>query len=61
MAFLATKNLLMLHGGVGGQSQHSSILDKYARESIMTKTANDAVVDSVVKMEDNPIFNAGTG
>ena len=51
----------MLHGGVGGQSQHSGILDTYAKESILGKSALDAVVDSVVKMEDNPIFNAGTG
>ena len=58
---MATKDLLMLHGGVGGQSQHSGILDTYAKESILRKSALDAVVDSVVKMEDNPIFNAGTG
>ena len=61
LVLLGTKNLLMLHGGVGGQSQHSGLLDTYAKESILMKSALDAVVNSVVKMEDNPIFNAGTG
>lgn len=58
---MSTKDQLMLHGGVGGQPQHSGLLDTYAKESIFRKTALEAVVDSVVKMEDNPLFNAGTG
>ncbi|WP_201779305.1 isoaspartyl peptidase/L-asparaginase, partial [Acidiplasma aeolicum] len=54
-------NAVLIHGGAGSPLSMNGIL-----EDILNKIAYDgdplnAVVNSVVSMEDNILFNAGTG
>ena len=53
-------DILILHGGVGSSGTLSPMLNKYADESYR-QTAIESVINSVVLMEDNEIFNAGKG
>ena len=53
-------DILLIHGGAGSDSSYVPRLDKYCHLSFKG-TALDMVVNSVVMMEDDPVFNAGTG
>lgn len=55
------KNVLLLHGGAGSDKSLSSILKIYSDESNKKSDALSAVVSAVSMMEDDPMFNAGTG
>lgn len=55
------KNSLLLHGGVGSDTSLSGILQEYAKKAIDNKSSLRSVVNATVLMEDDPIFNAGTG
>lgn len=54
-------NVLLLHGGVGSDISFSEVLNKYASEGSEEISPLDNVVKSVVIMEDDSTFNAGTG
>jgi L-asparaginase/beta-aspartyl-peptidase (threonine type) len=51
---------LLLHGGAGSDSSYVPRLEKYCHSS-NNGSAMDRVVQAVVLMEDDPVFNAGTG
>ncbi len=53
-------DILVLHGGVGSPGTLSNVLNKYAEEA-NKKNAIEAVISSVVLMEDDETFNAGKG
>ena len=55
------KNSLLLHGGVGSESSLSAVLQEYALEAFDNKSSLNSVVNATILMEDDPIFNAGTG
>ncbi len=55
------KDCLLIHGGVGSDESLSSILFPYAEESFVPSSPLESVMRVVLKMEDNEIFNAGTG
>ena len=55
------KNSLLLHGGVGSESSLSAVLQEYAMKAFDNKSSLTSVVNATILMEDNPIFNAGTG
>jgi len=55
------KNSLLLHGGVGTESSLSGLLHEYARKAFDNKSSIKSVVNATVLMEDDPLFNAGTG
>ncbi len=54
-------NALVLHGGAGSDSSLSSILKVYADRAIREADSISSVVSAVSMMEDNEMFNAGTG
>ena len=55
------KNSLLLHGGVGSESSLSAVLQEYAFKAFDSKSSLNSVVNATILMEDDPIFNAGTG
>ena len=55
------KNSLLLHGGVGSESSLSAVLQEYAMKAFDNKSSLNSVVNATILMEDDPIFNAGTG
>ncbi|MCL4451838.1 MAG: isoaspartyl peptidase/L-asparaginase [Candidatus Thermoplasmatota archaeon] len=55
------KNSLLLHGGIGSESSLSALLQEYASKAFDNKSSLNSVVNATVLMEDDPIFNAGTG
>ncbi len=55
------KNSLLLHGGVGSESSLSAVLQEYALKAFDNKSSLNSVVNATILMEDDPIFNAGTG
>ena len=55
------KNTLLLHGGVGSESSLSALLQEYALKAFDNKSSLNSVVNATTLMEDDPIFNAGTG
>ena len=55
------KNSLLLHGGVGSESSLSAVLQEYALKAFDSKSSLNSVVNATILMEDDPIFNAGTG
>ena len=54
-------NTVVLHGGASHRPELKGIVEKYAKIAINEKSAVDSVVRAVVLMEDDPVFNAGTG
>ncbi len=57
----SVKNSLLLHGGVGSDSSLSAVLHEYARKAFRKDSSLHSVVNATVAMEDDPVFNAGTG
>ncbi len=51
---------LVLHGGAGHKSELRDVMQKYAEEAFKND-ALESVIQAVVFMEDDPLFNAGTG
>lgn len=58
-------DVLLLHGGVGSDSSRLNELNKkldgFASAGSPERSSLENVVNSVIKMEDDPDFNAGTG
>ena len=57
-------NALVLHGGAGSASNIDELnakVNEFADIAFKEKNALDAVIKAVVLMEDEPLFNAGTG
>lgn len=56
-------DLVLLHGGAGAGEQRSELMKSYADRafSIQTKHAVDIVCEGVRLLEEDPLFNAGTG
>ncbi|BAB59574.1 L-asparaginase [Thermoplasma volcanium GSS1] len=55
------RNVLLIHGGAGSDPSYSGRLNSYASFASEEISALDNAVKAVVKMEDDPDFNAGTG
>ncbi len=53
-------DVLLAHGGVGSDQTLNSFLDDVVKSSL-DRDPLKSVVNSVVRMEDDPRFNAGTG
>ncbi len=54
-------NSLVLHGGASNKSELRIKVEEFADIAFKEKNALNAVVKAVVLMEDDPLFNAGTG
>ncbi|EDY35770.1 Asparaginase superfamily [Aciduliprofundum boonei T469] len=54
-------NSLVLHGGASNKSELKMKVEEFADIAFKEKNALNAVVKAVVLMEDDPLFNAGTG
>ncbi len=54
-------NAIILHGGASHKGELKIKVKEYADIAFQEKSALDAVVKAVVLMEDDPLFNAGTG
>ncbi len=54
-------NAVILHGGASHRPELKGTVEKYAKMAINENNQVDAVVHAVVLMEDDPVFNAGTG
>ncbi len=52
---------IVLHGGASARPELNERVKKYAEQAFDMKNALDAVVEAVRLMEDDPLFNAGTG
>ncbi|MEM0159139.1 MAG: isoaspartyl peptidase/L-asparaginase [Thermoplasmataceae archaeon] len=52
---------VLIHGGAGSTSEVTPKLMDYAKSSHSKGSALDMVVEAVRLMEDDPVFNAGTG
>ncbi|PYB68641.1 MULTISPECIES: isoaspartyl peptidase/L-asparaginase [unclassified Thermoplasma] len=55
------RNVLLIHGGVGSDPSFNGRLNTYAETASEELSALDNAVRAVIKMEDDPDFNAGTG
>ncbi len=55
------KNVLLVHGGAGSDPSLSKKLNDFVNFASTELSALDNAVKAVVKMEDDPEFNAGTG
>ena len=53
-------DVLLIHGGAGSDNSYVPRLEKYCHSSF-TGSALDRAINAVVMMEDDPVFNAGTG
>ena len=53
--------VIVLHGGVSNRPELKEKVEEYATMAIKKDTSLDAVVEAVRLMEDDPLFNAGTG
>ena len=54
-------NAIILHGGASHKEELKRKVNEYALEAFREKDALEAVLKAVVLMEDDPLFNAGTG
>ncbi len=54
-------DMLILHGGASNRPELHEKVKKFAEEAFEERTALDAVIRAVTLMEDDPMFNAGTG
>ncbi len=54
-------NALVLHGGASNKVELKKKVEDFANIAFTEKNALDAVIKAVVLMEDDPLFNAGTG
>ncbi len=54
-------DFIVLHGGLSKRDELQKHVEKYAELAFEEPTALDAVVKAVVFMEDDPLYNAGTG
>ncbi len=52
---------IILHGGASNKKELKSKVDDFAKIAFLERDALDAVVKAVTLMEDDPLFNAGTG
>ena len=52
---------IVLHGGASARPELNGNVKKYAEIAFEKNNALDAVVEAVRLMEDDPLFNAGTG
>ncbi|NPA75190.1 MAG: asparaginase [Euryarchaeota archaeon] len=52
---------IVLHGGASNREELKIKVQKFAEEAINAGSALDAVIHAVRLMEDDPLFNAGTG
>ncbi|WP_337860394.1 isoaspartyl peptidase/L-asparaginase [Ferroplasma sp.] len=55
------ENIVVIHGGAGSPSSLNSVLKEILSNIIYNGTALDMAIKPVVAMENNSIFNAGTG
>jgi isoaspartyl peptidase/L-asparaginase-like protein (Ntn-hydrolase superfamily) len=55
------ENAIVIHGGAGSPSSLNSVLTKILSEIEYGGSALDMAIKPVIAMENNPIFNAGTG
>ena len=53
--------IIVLHGGVSNKPELTGKVEEYAEMAIEKNNPLDAVVEAVRLMEDDPLFNAGTG
>ena len=53
--------IIILHGGASNRPELNEKVENYARIAIEKEAPLDAVVEAVRLMEDDPLFNAGTG
>ena len=53
--------IIVLHGGASNRPELTKKVEEYARIAIEKDSPLDAVVEAVRLMEDDPLFNAGTG
>ncbi len=51
---------IILHGGLSKREELQRAVERYASQSLLSNPL-DSVVRAVVLMEDDPLFNAGTG
>ncbi len=54
-------NAIILHGGASNRRELKIKVEEFARIAFVEKNALNAVVKAVLLMEDDPLFNAGTG
>ncbi len=54
-------DMIVLHGGASARPELKDRVKKYAEIAFEKETALEAVVEAVRLMEDDPLFNAGTG
>ncbi len=56
-------DLVLLHGGAGAGEPHAELMESYAKKAFSSKMGDpvDLVCEGVRLLEDDPIFNAGTG
>jgi len=52
---------IVLHGGASNRPELMEKVSQYAKLAFESESALDAVVEAVRLMEDDPLFNAGTG
>ena len=55
------ENAVLIHGGAGTSSHMSSILDDILKNIKLENNALNMAINPVISMENNPLFNAGTG
>ena len=53
--------IIVLHGGVSNRREVQENVEEYAKIAVEKNDPLDAVVEAVRLMEDDPLFNAGTG
>ena len=54
-------NAVLVHGGAGSPNSMSSVLDDILKNLKFENNVLNMAISPVMSMEDNPLFNAGTG